>query len=92
MDDTRYDLGKTGAQVNQPIVQLEGVAKSYGGAVALSRLDLTVHAGEFFTLLGPSGSGKTTTLRLIAGFERPDSGGFCWMARTSPPCRLLSAR
>jgi putative spermidine/putrescine transport system ATP-binding protein len=59
---------------NQPIVQLESVAKSYGGAVALARLDLTVNAGEFFTLLGPSGSGKTTTLRLIAGFERPDQG------------------
>ncbi len=57
-----------------PIVQLEGVAKSYGGAVALARLDLTVRTGEFFTLLGPSGSGKTTTLRLIAGFERPDAG------------------
>ncbi|MDE1884146.1 MAG: ABC transporter ATP-binding protein [Rhodospirillales bacterium] len=75
MDDTRHGLGTTtGAQVTQPIVQLEGVAKTYGGAVALSRVDLTVHAGEFFTLLGPSGSGKTTTLRLIAGFERPDSG------------------
>lgn len=57
-----------------PIVQLEAVAKTYGGATALARLDLTVHAGEFFTLLGPSGSGKTTTLRLIAGFERPDAG------------------
>jgi putative spermidine/putrescine transport system ATP-binding protein len=55
-------------------VQLEGVAKSYGGAVALARLDLTVRQGEFFTFLGPSGSGKTTTLRLIAGFERPDTG------------------
>ena len=42
--------------------------------VALARLDLEIYAGEFFTLLGPSGSGKTTTLRLIAGFERPDSG------------------
>ncbi len=57
-----------------PIVQLEGVAKAYGSAVALSKLDLTVRTGEFFTLLGPSGSGKTTTLRLIAGFERPDQG------------------
>ncbi|WP_298225630.1 ABC transporter ATP-binding protein [Acidocella sp.] len=57
-----------------PIVQLEGVAKSYGGTVALARVELTVRAGEFFTLLGPSGSGKTTTLRLIAGFERPDAG------------------
>ncbi len=60
--------------ITPPIVQLEGVAKSYGGAVALARLDLDVRAGEFFTLLGPSGSGKTTTLRLIAGFERPDTG------------------
>jgi len=60
--------------VAAPIVQLEGVAKAYGSAVALSRLDLTVRTGEFFTLLGPSGSGKTTTLRLIAGFERPDTG------------------
>ncbi|WP_297369164.1 ABC transporter ATP-binding protein [Acidocella sp.] len=57
-----------------PIVELQGVVKSYGAAVALKRLDLLVRAGEFFTLLGPSGSGKTTTLRLIAGFERPDTG------------------
>ncbi len=57
-----------------PIVSLAGVSKAYGAAVALARLDLTVMEGEFFTLLGPSGSGKTTTLRLIAGFERPDTG------------------
>ena len=37
-------------------------------------VDLEIEHGEFFTLLGPSGSGKTTTLRLIAGFERPDAG------------------
>src|SRR5205823_15050184 len=37
-------------------------------------LDLDIATGEFFTLLGPSGSGKTTTLRVIAGFERPDAG------------------
>jgi putative spermidine/putrescine transport system ATP-binding protein len=42
--------------------------------VALERLNLDVWPGEFFTMLGPSGSGKTTTLRIIAGFERPDSG------------------
>jgi putative spermidine/putrescine transport system ATP-binding protein len=53
---------------------LRGVSKSYGPAVALAHLDLDVRAGEFFTFLGPSGSGKTTTLRLIAGFERPDTG------------------
>jgi putative spermidine/putrescine transport system ATP-binding protein len=42
--------------------------------VAVDGLDLEVGRGEFFTLLGPSGSGKTTTLRMIAGFEEPDSG------------------
>jgi putative spermidine/putrescine transport system ATP-binding protein len=63
-----------GKTVTPTIVQLEGVAKAYGSAVALAQLDLEVRTGEFFTLLGPSGSGKTTTLRLIAGFERPDKG------------------
>src|SRR5438477_4047370 len=55
-------------------VRLLGVRKTYGDVVAVDRVDLEVEAGEFFTLLGPSGSGKTTTLRLIAGFERPDAG------------------
>jgi putative spermidine/putrescine transport system ATP-binding protein len=55
-------------------VRAIGLRKTYGPVVALERLDLEVRAGEFFTLLGPSGSGKTTTLRLIGGFEQPDSG------------------
>jgi putative spermidine/putrescine transport system ATP-binding protein len=55
-------------------VQLTGIRKTYGDVVAVDRVDLEIPAGEFFTLLGPSGSGKTTTLRLIAGFERPDEG------------------
>jgi putative spermidine/putrescine transport system ATP-binding protein len=55
-------------------VRLEGVRKSYGDVAAVDGVDLEIRAGEFFTLLGPSGSGKTTTLRLIAGFERPDDG------------------
>jgi putative spermidine/putrescine transport system ATP-binding protein len=50
------------------------VRKTYGRVVAVDRVDLEVRVGEFFTLLGPSGSGKTTSLRLIAGFERPDAG------------------
>jgi putative spermidine/putrescine transport system ATP-binding protein len=53
---------------------VDGVRKSYGHVLAVAGVDLTVQAGEFFTLLGPSGSGKTTLLRLIAGFERPDAG------------------
>jgi putative spermidine/putrescine transport system ATP-binding protein len=57
-----------------PAVRLAEVRKTYGDVVAVERLSLEVQAGEFFTLLGPSGSGKTTTLRVIAGFELPDSG------------------
>jgi putative spermidine/putrescine transport system ATP-binding protein len=63
-----------GAPPAAPAVRAIGLRKTYGDVVALERLDLEVGAGEFFTLLGPSGSGKTTTLRLIGGFERPDSG------------------
>jgi putative spermidine/putrescine transport system ATP-binding protein len=55
-------------------VSVEGIRKTYGDVVAVDDVDLTVGDGEFFTLLGPSGSGKTTTLRIIAGFERPDTG------------------
>lgn len=55
-------------------VRLEGVGMRYGRVVALEGVSFSVQEGEFFSLLGPSGSGKTTTLRLIAGFERPSSG------------------
>ena len=55
-------------------VLCEGIRKTYGDVVAVADVDLSVADGEFFTLLGPSGSGKTTTLRVIAGFERPDAG------------------
>jgi putative spermidine/putrescine transport system ATP-binding protein len=57
-----------------PDVRLSSLRKSFGDVAAVDGVDLDVAAGEFFTLLGPSGSGKTTTLRLIAGFERPDAG------------------
>jgi putative spermidine/putrescine transport system ATP-binding protein len=57
-----------------PDVRLSDVRKTYGEVVAVAGVDLVIEPGEFFTLLGPSGSGKTTTLRLIAGFERPDCG------------------
>ncbi|HEY0265264.1 MAG TPA: ABC transporter ATP-binding protein [Rhizomicrobium sp.] len=50
------------------------VSKRFGGAVAVDDVDLAVERGEFFALLGPSGCGKTTLLRMIGGFETPDSG------------------
>jgi spermidine/putrescine transport system ATP-binding protein len=55
-------------------VCLESLEKSFEDVVAVDSIDLEIGAGEFFSLLGPSGCGKTTTLRLIAGFERPTSG------------------
>ncbi|RWA68598.1 ABC transporter ATP-binding protein [Mesorhizobium sp.] len=55
-------------------VQVQGVTKSFGDTVAIDDLDLQIKDGEFVVLLGPTGAGKTTTLRLIAGLERPDSG------------------
>ena len=56
------------------LLELIEVSKSFGSAKVLAGINLTVGRGEFLTLLGPSGCGKTTTLRIIAGFERPDSG------------------
>ena len=55
-------------------IRIVGVRKRYGDVAAVDGVDLDVARGEFFTMLGPSGSGKTTTLRMIAGFERPDEG------------------
>lgn len=62
------------AEVAPVIVRLAAVHKSYKDVIAVDGVDLEVRRGEFFTLLGPSGSGKTTSLRLIAGFEKPDRG------------------
>ncbi|WP_454827476.1 ABC transporter ATP-binding protein [Paraburkholderia xenovorans] len=58
---------------SQPL-SLEGVSKRFGTITALESLSLDVRAGELVALLGPSGCGKTTTLRLIAGFDYPDTG------------------
>jgi spermidine/putrescine transport system ATP-binding protein len=55
-------------------VQLINLAKRYDDSEAVRGIDLDIRSGEFFSLLGPSGCGKTTTLRLIAGFERPTRG------------------
>jgi ABC-type Fe3+/spermidine/putrescine transport system ATPase subunit len=53
---------------------LEGLTRRFGETVAVDGISLEVPAGEFLTLLGPSGCGKTTTLRMVAGFEKPTSG------------------
>jgi spermidine/putrescine transport system ATP-binding protein len=56
------------------ILRLENLSKRFGSVVAVDSVNLSVYHGEFLAILGPSGSGKTTILRMIAGFERPDSG------------------
>jgi multiple sugar transport system ATP-binding protein len=55
-------------------VRLERLEKRFGDVAAVAGIDLTVADGEFVVLLGPTGAGKTTTLRLIAGLEKPDQG------------------
>jgi putative spermidine/putrescine transport system ATP-binding protein/putrescine transport system ATP-binding protein len=56
------------------IVELRNVVKRFGSTVALDGISFSIEAGQIVSLLGPSGCGKTTTLRMIAGFEHPDSG------------------
>ena len=60
--------------MNQPLIDLVNISKSFDGDLVLDDLCLSVKENAFVTLLGPSGCGKTTTLRIIGGFERPDKG------------------
>jgi len=75
-------------------VRLVGLVKEFGDVVAVDHVDLDIPGGEFFSLLGPSGCGKTTTLRLIAGFERPTEGSILLdgvdMVQTPPHKRKVN--
>jgi spermidine/putrescine transport system ATP-binding protein len=75
-------------------VELVELRKEFGDVTAVDGIDVSIEAGEFFSLLGPSGCGKTTSLRLIAGFERPTAGKILLdgadMAATPPHRRKVN--
>ena len=76
--------------MSNKLIDLQHITKSYGGNVVLDDLCLYIRENEFLTLLGPSGCGKTTTLRIIGGFETPDSGQVLFEGKdivTVPPNR-----
>lgn len=60
--------------MNNKLIDLQHISKSYDGNIILDDLSLYIRENEFLTLLGPSGCGKTTTLRILGGFESPDQG------------------
>jgi iron(III) transport system ATP-binding protein len=68
------DIDLSVSESERTVLELDGIEKSYDGTRVIRDLSLSVKDGELMTLLGPSGCGKTTTLRLIAGLERPDGG------------------
>src|SRR5688572_16791446 len=75
-------------------IEIVGVSKQFGATTVVDDLHLDIGDGEFFSLLGPSGCGKTTTLRMVAGFERPTSGsivlGGTDITRQAPAKRPLN--
>lgn len=58
----------------QSLIELKNISKAFGDTTVLDNFNLSVNENEFITLLGPSGCGKTTTLRIVGGFETPDTG------------------
>ena len=70
----RAHRSASGWETDMARIRLENVTKTFGSHTAVDDLDLDIADGEFFVLLGPTGAGKTTTLRLIAGLEKPTDG------------------
>jgi phospholipid/cholesterol/gamma-HCH transport system ATP-binding protein len=60
--------------MNEPLIELKGICKSFGSNIILDRVDLTIHRGEALAIIGPSGTGKSTILRIVAGLLPADEG------------------
>ena len=83
-------LFEHGGRDMKKIIELKNITKSFDGQVVLDNISLDIYDNEFITLLGPSGCGKTTTLRIIGGFETPDTGDVIFMGediKDVPPYR-----
>src|SRR4051795_11880354 len=75
----------------EPIVEIDGLWKTFGEVSAVEDLSFTVARGQVYGLLGPNGAGKTTTLRVLMGLERPSRGSTRLFGTTvTPGCRELS--
>jgi phospholipid/cholesterol/gamma-HCH transport system ATP-binding protein len=70
--------------MNEPLIELKGICKSFGSNIILDRVDLTIDRGEALAIIGPSGTGKSTILRIIAGLLPADEGEIyvCGQKRT----------
>ena len=82
------------APATVPVLEVEGISKSFGGLRAVDELSFHVDPGEIVGLLGPNGSGKTTALHLISGALRPDRGTVRFQGRAmtgAPPHRMARA-
>ena len=60
---------------DQPIVDVRGLTKRYGGRLAVNNISFSVQRGEVFAFIGPNGSGKSTTVRMLCGILKPSGGG-----------------
>ena len=74
------------------LLEIIAASKSFTAAAAVDDVSLAIESGEFFALLGPSGCGKTTLLRMIAGFETPDSGRIVIDGADMTGCRPIAGR
>jgi ABC-2 type transport system ATP-binding protein len=64
--------------LNMSVLQIKNISKRYGNIIAVNNLELTVNKGDVYGILGPNGSGKTTTLSIILGILKPESGSYRW--------------
>jgi putative ABC transport system ATP-binding protein len=65
------------------MLEIDSLSRSFNGRRVLAEVSLRLAPGEYVAIVGESGVGKSTLLNLIAGLDRPDSGGWCWMAATT---------